>query len=256
VIHKNIFITGASRGIGEALSYAYASPGVTLGLTAQCRLEELQEVAERCRSKGSKVITYVADVVDQVAIEGAAKKFLTEVGKIDLVIANAGIALTEDESFAASDIPFKVMQVNYFGVINTLLPFVQAMKSQKFGHLVAVSSIASYCSTQNSGAYSASKAAVNRWTEGLRLRLINDGISVSTLCLGFVDTEMNRAHKFWMPGLISASRAAELMKAAIQKRKRMIIIPFTARVIWTSFRIMPGYLYDLLLTWAKSRHPK
>ena len=249
--YNRIFITGASRGIGEALARHYAGPGVVLGLTANVRMDDLQVVAEACRGSGAEVFLYQANVVDEARMRECAEDFIGKVSSVDLVIANAGIALTEDESFSDSKIARENMSVNYLGLIHTLLPFAEKMKALSAGHLAAVSSIASFRSTQNSGAYSASKSAVNLWTEGLRLRLQPFSVGVSTLHVGFVDTEMTRKNPFWMPGLISPSKAAAIMARAIQKRKRSVLFPWQVAIIWSMFRIMPGEIYDFVIRRAK-----
>lgn len=254
--YKNIFITGASRGIGAALARHYASSGVTLGLAAKERVNDLSAVAEYCRNAGALVFEYQANVSDELRMSKCVKDFTDRVSTVDLVIANAGIALTEDDSFSDSKIARENMDVNYLGLIHTLLPFVQKMKDSRSGHLVAVSSIASFRSTQNSGAYSASKSAVNLWTEGLRLRLRPFSVSVTTLHVGFVNTEMTQKNPFWMPGIISPSSAAKTIAFAIHRRKRSSLFPWQVALIWTMFRIIPGEVYDFLITWAKRNQLK
>lgn len=151
--YKNIFITGASSGIGEALSILYATQGVTLGLLSTDTSKTLEDVANKCRAKGAEVFTYNADVSVKSSITESVSDFQTKVGNTNLVIANAGVALVEDSDFIETEIPMQNMQVNYFGVINTILPFVAHMKKSKAGHLVIISSISSLRSTHNSGAY-------------------------------------------------------------------------------------------------------
>lgn len=251
--YKNIFITGASTGIGEALSIYYAAPGVTLGLVALNSEKQLETVAARCRDKGAEVCTYLADVSEGEVIKNCVMDFLSRIINVDLVIANAGVALIEDMDFLKTEIPMENMSVNYFGVINTFLPFLPAMKERRAGHLSVISSISSIRSTHNSGAYSASKAAINLWTEGLRLRLLPYGIPVTTLCVGFVDTAMTKGNSFWMPGIISAQEAAKLIASAIRRQKRLMILPWQSRIIWTFFHILPGRLYDIVINWAKAK---
>lgn len=251
--YKSIFITGASSGIGEALSVLYAQDGVVLGLLSTDTLNTLEDVADRCRAKGAKVITYLTDVSEKLAMAECASAFQAKVGNIDLVIANAGVAFVEDSDYLETDIPMRNMKVNYFGVINTILPFIAHMKKSKSGHIVITSSISSLRSTHNSGAYSASKAAINLWSEGLRLRLRPYGIPVTTLCVGFVDTAMTKNNPFWMPGLISAPKAARLISNAISKQKRMATLPWQSGGLWTIFHFLPGEMYDWLIDWAKNR---
>ena len=252
--YKNIFITGASRGIGRALSEYYATTGVNLGILCLKHEKELEDVAVRCRDKGAKVYMYIADVSDQSAMKKCALDYLSRVDSIDLVVANAGIALVEDPDLFDSAIPAQDMAVNYLGMINTFFQFIPLMKKLRRGHLAVISSVASFRSTTNSGAYSASKAAINLWTEGLRLRLASYGICVTTVCVGFVDTAMTKGNSFWMPGIISAQVAAKLIASAIKRRKRLITLPWQQRFIWNFLRIMPDKVYDMLVRFLLSKH--
>jgi len=249
---KNIWITGASLGIGKALSDYYAEPGITLGLLSRGS-DQLQEVADHCRRKGATVYTYVADVTDAQELRRCAMDFQSRVECVDLVIANAGIRIEEDMENQDCTIPARIMDVNYLGAINTFSPFIPVMKKRQSGHLVIISSIAAFRGTPNSGAYSASKAAINVWGESLRLRLKPYGICVSTLCIGFVKTAMTSSLEFWMPGILIAEKAAEMIAQAISRRKRMITVPWQSRMIWTFFRLLPGSIYDWLILWAKAR---
>jgi short-subunit dehydrogenase len=251
--YKSIFITGASSGIGEALCYQLAKPGATLGILSLGSVVNLNNVAENCRKKGAEVFVYCADVFNQSLMTECIDDFLERVGSVDLVIANAGIAEVEDSDYIDIDIPMRNMKVNYFGVINTFLPFFPSFKINKKGHLTVISSISSLRSTQNSGAYSASKAAINLWVEGLRLRLLPHKVNVTTIALGFVDTAMTRGNSFWMPGLISSENAAKLILKAIKKNKRFCTLPWQSGFLWRFFHIIPTYLYDLIITYAKKR---
>lgn len=253
---KVIFITGASRGIGNALAKLYAGDGVTLGLHGLASDENLSLVAAQCGEKGAVVHQYAGDVTDEALLKKQIEDFLAKAGGIDLVFANAGVSLPEDLQYTGAAVARKNMEVNYFGLIHTVLPFITTMIRQSRGHIVAISSISSLRATQNSGAYSASKGAVNLWTEGLRLRLRDHGISVSTLCVGFVDTDMNKNIDFWMPGLISADEAARVIDGAVQRRVRIMTFPWQVNVIWTIFRLMPGFLYDIVISWAKANQFK
>lgn len=249
---ENIWITGASRGIGAALSNHYAAPGVTLGILSR-GAEQLKEVADQCREKGAVVYTYAADVTDALELRRCAMDFQSHVVCVDLVIANAGIRIEEDPENQETSIPANIMEVNYMGTINTFSPFIPTMKTRQSGHLAVISSIAAFRGTPNSGAYSASKAAINVWTESLRLRLSPYGICVSTLCVGFVQTDMTSSLDFCMPGILSAEDAARSAVLAIRQRRRLVTFPWQSRVIWTFFRMLPGPLYDWLILWAKAR---
>jgi short-subunit dehydrogenase len=250
-----VCITGASSGIGAALGEYYAQSGTTLALLARDEIE-LKSVSEKCRAKGAVVHEYLADVTDLVAMRKCVADLLSRVEGVDIVIANAGIRGEEDVDCQDTQIAEETMRVNYFGVINTFSPFIRPMKARGRGQLAVISSIASFRGTPNSGAYSASKAAVNVWTESLRLRLIPHGIGLTTICMGFVNTAMTAGLPFWMPGILSAEQAAALIAKSIEKKMRVVTLPWQSRFIWSVFRIMPGMLYDKLIIWAKAHGPK
>jgi short-subunit dehydrogenase len=235
-----IFITGAASGIGEALSLRYAREGVTLGLLSRDAKSRLEEVAQVCRAKG--------------AVVHAAGEFMGLAGRIDIVVANAGVAIVEyEEEGRMLEAATANIDVNYYGVINTFAPFLDRLREQRSGSLVAISSNSALRATHNSGPYSASKAAVVLWTEGLRLRLRPYGVTVTTICPGFVDTAMTKVNKFWMPGMISAEKAARLIGRHIDRRSRVAVLPWTSGGLWLAFSWMPGRFYDWLIDTAKRR---
>jgi short-subunit dehydrogenase len=254
-ITRVVWITGASSGVGAALGEYYAQAGTVLALLAR-REVELKNVSDKCRAKGAVVHEYVADVTSIEAVRKCVNDFLTQVDHVDIVIANAGIRGEEDQDCQDTYIAEEVMRVNYFGVINTFSPFIKQMKAIGQGQLVAISSIASFRGTPNSGAYSASKAAVNVWTESLRLRLMPHGVNVTTIGLGFVNTAMTSDLPFWMPGILSPQKAAMLIANAIKSKARLPIIPWQSRIIWNGFRILPGLIYDKSILLAKAYGPK
>lgn len=257
LMNSKVFITGGSSGIGEALGLRYAAPGVVMGLLSRDTNGALETVAQACRHKGAEVHTYAVDVCDPVAIAEAAGDFVSRAGGIDLVVANAGVNFPDDTPDTTPlDIAKANIDGNYFGVINTLTPFLGPMKQQRQGSLVIISSISSLRATHNSGPYSASKAAVNLWAEGLRLKLRPFGISVTVLRVGFVDTAMTRGNPFWMPGLISADKAAEIIMNKTRRKARITVLPWTSGGLWTIFSLMPGSLYDWLIDTVKQRNER
>ena len=119
----NIFITGASSGIGEYVSYEYAKSGNHLALCAR-RKEKLEDIANKCRQMGAEVTTYSVDVTDQHSTKESIDDFLSKITRIDLVIANAGRgdldALHKGDPSAINE----VIKVNVIGVQNTVVPFI------------------------------------------------------------------------------------------------------------------------------------
>ncbi|MFZ5862194.1 MAG: SDR family oxidoreductase [Nitrospirota bacterium] len=249
----NIFITGASSGIGEALAVRFASPGRTLGLTAR-RASELERVALRCRERGATVSTFPLDVRDAEAVLRAGWAFLAEAGRVDAVIANAGVSRRDNDDRTDSARSREIIETNLLGVIHTFEPFIADMERAGAGSLVAVSSVAGFRGLPNAGAYSASKAAVNTWMESLRVRL-RGRVHVMTVCPGFVDTPMTASNRFPMPWLLTADDAAARIERGITRRTRVLVFPAPMRWLMGCIRLIPSALYEPVASWAIRRNP-
>ena len=173
-----VFITGASSGIGESLARHYASAESRIGLAAR-RQELLENLAATLQGQTS---IHPLDVGDPIALQSAADDFIGRFGVPDLVIANAGISVgTSGEDIADAAKLARVLQVNVVGMAATLAAFAPAMRRNRSGTLVGISSVAGIRGLPGSGAYSASKAAATTWLESLRVELAASGVSVALL---------------------------------------------------------------------------
>ncbi len=250
---KTIFITGASSGIGEALATALAGPDIGLCLVAR-RTDRLEGVASRCRQKGAQVQAVTADVTNAEAMRKAAADFLEQTKRIDLVIANAGISLRDYEGEGDREVPRRIMETNFLGVVHTFAPFIPAMQEARSGHLVAISSIAGLRGMPLAGAYCASKAAVNTWMESLRLRMIPFGVHAMTVCPGFVQSEMTQRNEFWMPWLVSSDRAAQIILRAVRREKKVLLFPWQMALLARVMQAIPNFILDPVLARAREKH--
>ncbi|MDR0769744.1 MAG: SDR family oxidoreductase [Burkholderiales bacterium] len=255
----NVFITGASSGLGEALAYRYAKTGATLGLFARRRdrLRHLQETLGATAT--SPVHIYEGDVTDVSALQYAAQDFLAAAGVPDIVIANAGVShgtVTGGKGEADLPVFHEVFDTNVMGIVNTFHPFVDAMREARRGTLVGIASVAGFRGLPGSGAYSASKAAAISYLESLRVELRGSGIAVVTLCPGFIATPMTANNPYPMPFLISASEAADLMVRAIEKKKRRYVFPWPMMLVGKLLRVLPNVLYDALFAHAPHKPRK
>ncbi len=217
---KHVLITGASSGIGEALALLYAAPGVTLSLSGRDS-ERLEAVGRACRAAGAEVSAEVLDVTvrDAMAVWTRARD---TVRPLDLVIANAGVSGGLGENIAVTQ---RIFAVNVDGVLNTVLPALELMRPRKRGHVAINSSLASFRGVGGAPAYSATKAAVRVWGEGLRGALAPENIGVSVICPGFVVSRMTAVNKFPMPFLMDTEKAAEIIKRGIAANKGRIAFP-------------------------------
>lgn len=218
---RHVLITGASSGIGEALAANYAGPGVILSLSGR-DAERLAAVARTCRERGAVVEAASLDVTDSAAMAAwiAARD---RVAELDLVIANAGVSAGMDETGTATR---RIFATNVDGVLNTVLPAIDLFRPRRAGHIALISSLASFRGVGGAPAYGASKAAIRVWGEGLRGALARDNIGVSVVCPGFVTSRMTDVNKFPMPFLMSAEKAARIIRRGIAANRGRIAFPW------------------------------
>ena len=224
---KRVFITGASSGIGMALAREFSDEDVVLGLISR-RIEQLDNLAN---DLATDVYVYAADVGDSLAMKSAAEAFIQSVGVPDVVIANAGVAFSDSLSSGNPKQINQTLAINILGVTNTIIPFIPNMKNHKSGSLVIISSIASFTAPPYFGGYSASKVAVRRLADSFRRSLEKYKIDVTTICPGYIKSEMTDVNEFKMPFLMDTDVAAQKMIKAIDARKKTYILPWQWRPI-------------------------
>ncbi len=251
--NKIVFLTGASSGIGEALAIAIAKKGGILGLVAR-REEMLRELAEKCEAVGGKARVFACDVVDAEAVRKSADAFRNEFGKIDILIANAGIGGNNPETRNLNpEAVKKVIDINLIGAVNSVSAVLPQMLEQKSGQLVAVSSLAGFRGLPKSAAYSASKAGMTAFFESVRLDVQNKGVSVTIIQPGFIKTPLTSGRANKMPFLMELDDAIPLFIKAIEKRKKFAAFPWQLATFVRAGRIFPAWLYDKVAGGAKYR---
>lgn len=221
---KSLVITGASSGIGEALAVSYAGPGVALLLTGR-RADALDRVAAACEAKGARVVRCAVDVTDAPAMERALLGFDAEY-PVELGIANAGISSNTAGVHELGPGTRALFATNIDGVMNTILPLIPRMQERRRGQLVLVSSLAGIGSLTASHIYSASKACVKVYGEGLRGVLANDGVQVNVVCPGYVASPMTDLNKFPMPWKWTMPRAVACIRAGLAANRAVIDFPW------------------------------
>ncbi len=245
---KSILITGASSGIGRALALAYAAPNVHLALCGRNR-NRLAEVAGECLAKGADVSEKVLDIQDRFACADWLLK-IDQKAPLDLVIANAGISTGTQPGVSEEEQIRDVFAINMAGTLNTVLPAIERMKSRQHGQIAVLSSLAGFRGMPSAPAYSASKAAIRSYGEGLRGRLAGDGIQVSVICPGFVISRITDANDFPMPFLMEADKAAEIIRKGLQKNKARIAFPWQMYLLTRLISAVPQDWIDQFLNRA------
>jgi short-subunit dehydrogenase len=234
-------VTGASSGIGRSLARELASQGCLVGLVAR-RRDLLAELAAEIEGKGGKAAFAAADVSERAETLAAIHEVAAKLGPVDLLIANAGVGaptLLDPVNIAEVE---KMFKVNVFGMIYAIEAVLPDMLRRRQGHLAAVSSLAAYKGLPGESGYSASKAAVNVYLEGLRIQLRNRGIAVTALCPGFVKTPMTEVNDFHMPFLLEADEAARRMLRALARRRKVYNFPWPMALLMKLTAWLPDWI--------------
>ena len=245
---SSVFITGASSGIGEALARAFALEGARLALAAR-RLERLESVRQELMPAAAEVLAVPCDVTSRPSLDAAVAQTAEAFGGIDVAVANAGFGVTgffQDLSTADFRRQF---ETNVFGLLDTVyavLPHVRASK----GRLALISSVSGRVGSPASSPYVASKFAVTGLAASIYYDLRADGVSVTCIEPGFVESEIRmtdnagRFHEDWNdpvpPWLVvPRDRAARAIVSAIYKRKPEAVITGHGKLAVWSARHFP-----------------
>ena len=241
-----IIITGASSGLGKALAKHYASLGSTLGLIARNKTS-LESLVNELPDTTS--IFYDIDVRDAESMQSAASDFIQRYGCPDIVIANAGISQGTLTEYAEDSKIFEsILATNVTGIVNTFQPFITVMRTQGKGNLVGISSVASYRGLPGASAYSSSKAAANSYLESLRVEMYGSGVSVITICPGYIVTPMTANNPFQMPFIMTAETAAKKIVHIINHKKIFSVIPWQMGIVARILKLLPNFVYDRLFS--------
>lgn len=209
------WITGASTGIGRALSLALAGEGYTVAATARDEVN-LVSLADEASGLPGRIVPYLCDVTDTAAMAMLVARIEAESGPIALAVFNAGNYFpTRGERLDVLNFT-RTFDVNLFGVINGLVPLADRMRDRGRGHLVVVASVTSYFGWPATAAYGASKAALNNMAEALKYDFDKLNIRIQVMNPGFVATPLTAKNRFSMPALMPVERAVERIAGALK----------------------------------------
>jgi short-subunit dehydrogenase len=236
-------VTGASSGIGWALAKVLAADGCKVGLVAR-RQDKLQSLADEITASGGVTALAAADVSDRTQTVEAIHVLARQLGPIDLLIANAGVGVpTLLNPVNVADVE-RMFQVNVLGVVYSIEAVLPDMLRRGRGHLAAISSLGSYKGLPGESGYCASKAAVNTYMGGLRIQLRSKGITVSTICPGFIRTPMTDVNQFQMPFLLEADEAARRIVRALARRRKVYNFPWQMSLVMKLVAWLPDWVLD------------
>ncbi|MEP6946818.1 MAG: SDR family NAD(P)-dependent oxidoreductase [Acidobacteriota bacterium] len=250
---KTILLTGASSGIGEALAVALAKKGAVIGLLAR-RRALLEKLKKECEKLGGTARVFECDVTSEDAVAAVADDLVHEFGRIDILIANAGIGGNTHETRALE--PFavkKVIDINLMGAVNAVHAVLPQMLKRGSGQIVAISSLAGFRGLPGSAAYSASKAGMTAFFESVRLDVKHRGIDVTIIQPGFIKTPLTSGREARMPFIMELDDAIPKFIKAIEKKKRFAAFPWQLATIVRAGKFMPSWLYDRVAGRARYR---
>lgn len=243
---KIALITGASSGIGAALAHELGQRGCRVGLLAR-REDRLRTLSEELHAAGIDARWAAADVTDDAGLCTALETLAEGLGGIDIAVANAGFGRPESPQRFKPGRALGTYDVNLLGTLRVIDWALPRFLAQGSGHLVAVASVASYFGLPHAAAYCGSKAAIRIHFESLRLSLRRHNVAVTTLCPGFVVSELTDLNPGPMPFLWPTERAARKMADSIQSRRREVIFPWQMKLFISLISRLPGGLRCRLL---------
>ena len=239
---KSILITGASSGIGRTLAFEFSRRGYALGLCAR-RLELLESLRDEL-GRESQVAIAKLDVADLERVPEVLHKLADELGGVQIVIANAGVGERSYPGEGTFHLDSKVIEINVIGAMATIDAGTEILKKEGGGQIVGISSVAGFRGLSTTPAYSASKAALSTYMEGIRNNLKQHKIAVTVLNPGFIDTPIN-THRKSRPFLISAEKGARLMADMIEKKVWSSTVPVWPWALITKLmRLIPERLWS------------
>ena len=241
---KVIWITGASSGIGKALAIKFAENGWIVAASARREnlLKELQNINQ-------SIYTYPLDVTDIEKCKLTAKSIIDNLNSIDICVFGTGMHDPKSEKQFNLNKIREIMEVNYFGTMNSINSIYDYFSEKKNGQISIISSVAGYRGLPAAGAYCASKAALTSFTESLNFEMKMKNVRVSLISPGFIKTPMTDQNDFPMPMIKSPEFAAnEIYKGLTEKKGFEIHFPKAFTFIMKFLQILPNGLYFKLVS--------
>ena len=260
---KTVVVTGASSGIGKALTLQLADEGAWLALAAR-EVQRLNALVMECQQRGGKAIAIPTDVADESQCCTLIQRTRETYGRIDMLVNNAGMAVVSK----LEDLPdlhhFKqVMDVNFYGMVYCTyyaLPYIK----EASGRIVNVSSLGGVMAIPFNTSYIASKFAVNGFSDSLRMELTKAGVSVTVICPYWVVTEFHERYldrngkpkgpsgrAIYTDKTMTANRCAQIILKAARRRKREVLMGPGRMGVW--LKLIAPNLVDKMVVEAVLR---
>jgi short-subunit dehydrogenase len=241
---KIIWITGASSGIGKALAIKFAEKGWTVAASARRKnlLEDLNKF-------NPNIYSFPLDVTEIENCKLIANKIIEKFGGIDICVFGTGMHDPKSEKRFNLNKIREIMEVNYFGTMNSINSIYEYFSEKKNGQISIISSVAGYRGLPAAGAYCASKAALTSYAESLNFDMKMKNVRVSLISPGFIKTPMTDQNDFPMPMIKTPEFAAnEIFKGLTEKKSFEIHFPKAFTYFLKFLQILPSSIYFKLVS--------
>ena len=259
---KVAVVTGAASGLGRALAMALGRASWTV-IASDIDAEGAKMTAEMLREEGATAEHFQTDVRDPKAFEDLAEAVWARHNRCDLIINNAGVAVTGRVGDVSLEDWRWCLDVDLFGPIHGCHSFAPRMKAQGWGHIVNIASIAGYALSGRMAPYNVAKAGVVALSESLRAELIDHNVGVTVVCPGFFPTgiakhmrvtkerERDKTQRMLDRSRTSAESVAQLIIEAVEKKRPMVVTPRDAKLLFWMRRLLPSRATELMRWMAR-----
>lgn len=243
-----VLITGASQGIGRALAELAAKRGMKV-LAAARSIDLLEKLSEELRKQGHALEVVQADVASEAGRAAMVTAAKTKFGGLDILVNNAGIGATGHFADSEPEVLRQIIETNFFGTVETTRAFLPMLREGKLPALVNVSSILGKRAIAGRSLYSASKFAVEGWTQAIRAEFARFDIDVITINPGLTQTNfsqnmLEKKGKIQLDHMrgMTSEQVAEATLDAMARGKKTVNLTFKGKLLLFANRFMPGLI--------------
>lgn len=247
--NRVVVITGAAGGLGRSLCLRFAAAGAHVAALDRDP-QGLQALVIEMAARGNKVCTQVCDVTQAPACDAALQAVRLQLGRIDVLINNAGIAHRSALAATRLDVIRRVMAVNFFGAVHCTQAALADLRAAR-GLVITVSSVAGFSPLIGRTAYAASKHALHGFFDSLRAEVEDEGVGVMLVCPSFIDTGIDRAAlggdgrpaaqaRLTTGRQATPDEVADAIYQAAVRGRKLLRHGLTAHLAWWLSRLWPG----------------
>lgn len=247
--NKTALITGVASGIGKMMGKMLLQKGLDKLVAWDINEQLLHDTSNELIKQGFKVLPYVVDVMDTNAVITAASKVKKDIGKVDILINNAGIVVGKPFTEHTHNDIDRTMNINSTSLMHIAKEFLPGMTEDKGGHIVNIASAAGLVSNPGMSVYVASKWAVNGWSDSLNLEMkkMKCHVKVTTVTPYYINTGMFEGVKSKIIPIIDPLIAARKIIKGIENNKRFVRMPGIVYTLPFAKGILPASWFDLII---------